>query len=313
MKSHIEYDLANAVSADAVLETTLVKKTPWFSYGILAALAIIWGSSFILMKKALVHLTWQEVGAMRIFSAFVFLLPVMFTRYKLPQRKHWPYILLSGLMGSFVPAFLFAIAGLHLSSAISGSLNALSPLFTLVVGAMFFNIKTRPIAIVGVILGLFGALALSLNNPGDLSINAYAYLVVFATLCYAVNLNLLKAKLSALDSVTISSLSLALVGSISGLYLAFGSSILQKMAHPAEGFMFAMLCVILLGVFGTAIGLILFNRLLKVSSPVVAASVTYIMPAVSVFWGVLDDERIQSYHYAGLALIFAGVLLVNKK
>ena len=313
MKNTIEADLANAITGDVLLEAPLAKVTPWTSFAILAALAIIWGSSFILMKKALVHLTWPEVGALRIFSAFVFLLPVMYSRIGLPNRRQWPYILLSGVMGSFVPAFLFAIAGKHLSSAISGSLNALSPLFTLVVGAMFFGIRTKPLAIAGIILGLFGALALSLNNPGDLSINAYAYLVVLATLCYAINLNLLKARLGELDSITISALSLMSVGVISGIYLAVGSPILSRFEHPAEGVYFAMLCVVLLGLFGTAVGLILFNRLLKVSSPVVAASVTYVMPAVSVFWGVLDGEHIQSYHYAGLALIFGGVLLVNKR
>jgi drug/metabolite transporter (DMT)-like permease len=289
--------------------------SPWVSYLIVAALALIWGSSFILMKKGLVYYSAIEVGAFRITVAMLFLLPIALPRIKKVPKNKWGLLALSGLLGSFIPAFLFAVAGQHLTSAVSGSLNALAPLFTLLVGYLVFKTRVNTLQFWGIMIGLIGALALSMSRatPGAaFELNAWALLIVLATLMYAINLNSLKHNLPELDSLTISSVSMLTVGPFAMGYLLLGTPFLTHLqAGPAA--YGPTTAIVVLGIFGTAIGLILFNRLLKYTSAVVASSVTYLMPAVAVGWGLVDGERILLPHYLGLACIFVGVLLVNRK
>ncbi len=284
MKKELIEEVANAASGGAVLDPQIDEQgpdhgtmRPWVALSILLGLALIWGSSFILMKKGLKVFTPLEVANLRIFTAFCALIPFAIPRIKEIPGKSWKYILLSGFTGSYIPAFLFSWAGVHLSSAVSGSLNALSPLFTVLVGIAFFGIGISRLGFVGIMIGLAGALALCLSRAsatGGFVLDAWALPVVAATIMYAINLNLIKVNLKEVNSLTISSVSICCIGLVAGIVLFGFTDFTHKFATAPEGFWFAFGCVVTLGLFGTAISLVIYNRLIKFTSPVVASSVT---------------------------------------
>jgi drug/metabolite transporter (DMT)-like permease len=122
-----------------------------------------------------------------------------------------------------------------------------------------------------------------------------------------------KRHLKNVPPLSISALSLFFVGLLSAFFLYYDGNLIGHLSAGETRYYQPVLYVVLLGILGTAIGLVLFNRLLKTADPVVASSVTYLIPAVAVGWGLLDGEQIYGIHYVGLSLIFIGVVLVNRK
>lgn len=288
------------------------KKQNLLAWGLLLVLAAIWGSSFILIKKALLVYSAGEVGALRIVSAYLFLLPLALSSFKKIRRKHWAVLISVGFVGSLIPSFLFATAQTRIPSSVAGILNALTPLFTLILGALLFAQQVVARKFAGVILGFLGCgILIFAGSSGNIGFNAYALLVVLATLFYSINLNLIKFKLAELNARTITSLSLFLVGPVATIYLLFFTGFTGKIG-VIEGSYPALGAVALLGILGTAIALILFNQLVKITSPLFTSSVTYIIPIVAVVWGLIDDERLYSGHYLGMIFIITGVYLANK-
>lgn len=281
---------------------------------LLIVLALIWGTSFILMKKGLKVFSAGEVGAIRVVAASLFLLPFAFSGIKDLQRHHYVKLLFSGLMGIFIPAFLFATAQTKMGSAITGILNSLTPMFTLIIGVLLFNQKFVTRSLLGIIIGLGGtALLITSRVEGELGgINVFALLVILACVCYGINVNFIKNKISDLKSLTITSISLVLIGPIAFVYLLGFTDFTNKLSStPASWEAFGYL--VLLGLMSTAIATILFNRLIKISTPIFASSITYLIPVVAVMWGLLDGEQLSGGHFAGMAAIFGGVYLANKK
>ncbi len=277
-------------------------------------LALIWGSSFILIKQGLKVFSPDQVGALRVSSAFLFLIPSALSRIKDLKNHHFPTLFFSGMLGIFIPAFLFAFAQTHMSSSVAGIMNTLTPMFTMVIGVLLFSQRFRAIAIVGIVLGFGGTVLLILSREGGqiTGINYYALLIVLACLCYGMNLNYIKFKIADLRALTITSISVVLIGPFALIYLlGFTDFITQLQTAPGgwEAFGF----ILLLGMMGTAIATILFNRLVKISTPLFASSVTYIIPIVAVMWGVLDNEKLVAGHIIGMVAIVAGVYLANRK
>ncbi len=288
------------------------KKQQWVPWLILFGLMLTWGSSFILIKKALLSFTGTEVGLLRIVLTFLFLLPFSFRVVKTVGRRHfWP-LLVSGIIGSVVPALLFAIAETRIESGLAGTLNSLTPLFTLVVGLLFFGFTTRWVNVTGVFIGLAGAGGLMVSaSGGHLGGDFwYAFLVVIASVCYAVNVNLVKKFFVGLDSMQITVLTFLYIGIPALIYILFFTRVpLLLYAHPASWAGMGYLAV-LSGV-GTGLALIAFNKLIKLSSPVFASSVTYVIPIVAIMWGVLDGEKFTWAYFFWMLLILGGVFLVN--
>lgn len=291
----------------------MIKQTNATAWTLLLVLAMIWGSSFILIKRGLDVFSAGEVGALRIISAAFFLFPVAIANLKHLNRRHWILLLTIGLVGSFMPAFLFAKAQTNLPSSVAGIINALTPLFTMVIGALFFTQKITTKTVVGLIVGLCGTVALILAGSGESlsELNFYGLYVVLATIFYGVNLNLIKFKLSDLTARTITSMSLMIVSPLALIYLISFTDFTQKM-QTADGVWMAFGAIMTLGVLGTAIALLLFNQLVKISSPIFTSSVTYIIPVVAVVWGIIDGEQLYPGHYIGLTLIIVGVYLSNR-
>ena len=279
---------------------------------LLLATTLIWGTSFILIKKAGQVFLPLEVGALRIVFGFIFLLPAFLLQRKLLPKKMWHWILLSGLLGSFIPSLLFAWAGSKIDSSLSGMLNATTPLFTVLIGIVFFKQKFSGRQWTGIIAGLAGALSLGLLQPHGIEVNAFVLPVVLATLLYALNVNLLKSKFSNVPPLALSAATIVAVGP-AALVLLLGFTDFTTRLFTLPGALQAIGYVAILGIFSTAIALVLFNRLIQIAGPLVASSVTYMMPVVSVMWGMIDGEPMGAGRIFGLLGILAGVYLVNRK
>jgi len=266
------------------------------------------------MKKGLVVFSPPELGALRVATAALFLAPIALTKLRGLGMNHLGKLLTSGLLGIFFPAFLFAFAQTRLSSSVAGILNTLTPIFTLVIGVIAFGQLFRRQAIVGIAAGLAGSfLLVTANTNGSVSgVNAYAFLVILACVFYATNLNFIKYRITDLDAITITSVSLLLIGPVAILYLVGFTPFIPTMQN-APGAWEAFGYVALLGFMGTSLATVLFNKLVKISTPLYTSSVTYLIPVVAVFWGVVDGERLLPGHLIGMVAIVSGVYLANRK
>jgi drug/metabolite transporter (DMT)-like permease len=281
---------------------------------LLIILTLIWGTSFILIKQGLKVFAPNEVGALRVTAAGLFLLPFAFVRIKELTKDNYWKLFLSGMMGIFIPSFLFATAQTRMDSSVAGMLNTLTPIFTLLVGSIIFKQKFKNLAVVGILLGFVGAIVLMFARSGGAlgSINVFALLIVIACIFYACNLNFIKYKITDLNALTITSISVLLISPLAIIYLLGFTEFTTKLG-TMDGAWKACGFVVLLGVMSTAIATFLFNRLVKISTPIFASSVTYLMPVVAVGWGLLDGEALGPGHFIGMTAVIAGVYLSNRK
>lgn len=289
-------------------------KVSLLAWSILAGLALIWGTSFILIKRGLEVFSSDEVGALRIVITFLVLSPLALTRIRRVRREDWKYLTIVGVIGSGAPAFLFAAAQRGIDSSLAGILNSLTPLFTVIVGMSFFSLRIKWFNILGVLIGLTGAIGLISISGGrsfDFNFN-YAIFVIIATICYATNVNLVKFKLREVDPLTITSFSFLMIGLPVLLYLIIFTDFPAQLSDDKQA-LSGLGYVTILAVMGTAFALIAFNKLVKIASPVFASSVTYLIPLVAVFWGFIDGEEFGWNYIAWMILILTGVFLVNKK
>jgi drug/metabolite transporter (DMT)-like permease len=283
------------------------------AYLLIVILAVIWGSSFILIKRGLIVYSPVQVGALRIFVSFLCLLPFIINRFRSIEPSRWKFLAITGLFGNGIPSVLFPLAETRISSALAGILNSLTPVFTLIVGMIWFGMKAGPGRLWGLFLGLLGAVLLISGQPGGIRLDGpvvYALYVVLACMCYALSVNVLRNKLSTVDSLRTTGFALMFAGVPMGVILFSGDFIRRTSTHPQA--LYSMSCIILLGLFSTAISTVLFNRLIKMSNALAASSVTYLIPIVATLWGVLDGEIFHWYDIAGLAGIVFGVYLVNR-
>lgn len=281
---------------------------------LLIILTLIWGTSFILIKQGLKIFAPDEVGALRVASAALFLLPAALVRIKELSKDNYWKLFLSGMMGIFVPAFLFATAQTRIDSSVAGMLNTLTPIFTLLIGAIIFQQKFKRLSVVGILLGFLGAVLLMFARSGGSlgAINVFALLILIACILYGSNLNFIKYKITDLKALTITSISLLLISPLAVIYL-FGFTDFVTKVQTVDGAWRAFGFIVLLGIMSTAIATFLFNRLVKISTPIFASSVTYLMPIVAVGWGLLDGESLGIGHFIGMAAVIVGVYLSNRK
>jgi drug/metabolite transporter (DMT)-like permease len=283
------------------------------AWALLILLSLIWGSSFILMKKGLVSFTPGQVAGIRILSAALFLLPVAIRNLPEISKKHIIPLTASGILGSLLPAFLFATAQTRINSSISGVLNGLTPIFTIIAGALFFRSKLTWRSFAGVIIGFIGMVILiTAGSKGVFwNVNSYAFLIVLATMFYGININIINSRLRDLKSAHIISFSLMIIGPFALIYLLIDSGIPQIL-HNDSNATLSLLALVTLGVFGTAVAYMLFNKMLKITDPVFSSSVTYLIPVVAILWGLLDGEKLFLKHYLGIIIIIIGVFIANR-
>ncbi|MBC7864981.1 MAG: DMT family transporter, partial [Bacteroidia bacterium] len=253
---------------------------PLFSWLILIALALVWGSSFMLMKQGMKVFSAEEVAGLRIVMASVFLLPFLIKHGKVKIKKYWPAILVMGMFGNLFPAFLFTAAENGISSSLTGMLNALTPLFTILIAVLIFKSKTNLLQFIGILIGFGGAVLLMYFNEDKTHHEnglRFCLMVAAATLCYAISVNVIRRYLSDLSSVTATVWSFTFIGPMALAYLFLRTDFIQTIqlnanALPALGY------ISILGVVGSSLSVIAFNYLIIKSGAVFASSVTYLIP-----------------------------------
>ncbi|MFL2638667.1 MAG: DMT family transporter [Flavobacteriaceae bacterium] len=279
----------------------------------LIVLSFIWGSSYILIKKGLIGFTPLQLGSIRIIiTAFVLFVFGFNSLKKIPKNK-WKWILATGYIGSFFPSFLFAFAQTEIDSGVSAILNSLTPLATLVIGLLFFKFLIDTKQIAGILIGLIGSFLLiyqgSSINPHQNFL--FVGFILIASILYAISLNLLKAHLQDVSATGIA------VGNFlciipPAVIILFLTDLKINDFKFDNDIQISLIYVVILSIFGSAFAKVLFNKLVQISSPIFASSITYTLPVVAIMWGLLDGETISLGQFFSTGLILVGVFLANK-
>jgi drug/metabolite transporter (DMT)-like permease len=288
-------------------------------YVYLIVLSLIWGSSFILIKKALggengdLVLQPLQLGAVRTMISGIILIAIGWKSFAATDKKDWPWLAVSGLLGTFFPAFLFAYAQTEIDSAISAILNSTVPLISLIMGAVIFGISFSRNQFIGVIVGLAGAIGLVIagmeNNPDQNYL--FAGLILIACVCYASNVNIIKKYLQNIKPLAIATGNFIFIVPLAIIvfFSSDGNSIEFTDSRVQESFLY----IIVLCLFGTVAAKIMFNKLVQMTSPVFATSVTYLMPVIGLTWGVLDGESFNLWQGIATGVIIFAVVLVTRE
>jgi drug/metabolite transporter (DMT)-like permease len=279
----------------------------------LISLSLIWGTSFILIKKALIGLTPIQLGSLRIIFSSIIIFIFAWNTLKLINKKEWKWIIISAFLGSFFPAFLFAFAETEIDSSVASILNSLVPLNTVIIGVIVFKIASSKKQIIGVVVGLIGTYLLI---DGGIQLNPdqnylYAGLVILCSFLYGFNVNIIKKYLNDIPAVTIAAGHFSVIFIPAIIIFSFSGFNVDQVYDPIT--LKSIGYVLILSAFGTALAKVLFNKLVQISTAVFASSVTYSLLIVSLFWGILDGELFSFNQLMATALIVLGVLLSSRK
>ena len=282
-------------------------------WGTLIILSVIWGSSYILIKKGLTGLTPVQLGSLRVIITTILIAPLGYNKIKHIPKNKMKWVAVSAFVGSFFPAYLFAFAETEISSSVTAVMVSLTPLFTLLISVIIFGEELLKKQVIGVIIGFLGIVVLINNELLSSSFNLlYVMFIVLAAFCYAVNANLLKYKLPnipALGIVFMSFLFMFIPAFIVLFFSEFPFSDFTSDPLILESIVY----IVILALFGTAIAKVMYIKLLAISTPVFSVSTTYLMPVVAIFWGLLDGEEFKLTQFIGTSIILIGVYLVTKK
>lgn len=275
----------------------------WVFLGILS---LIWGTSYILMKKGLESFTTYQIASLRVIISTIALLPIAISNLPRLNKDNLKSLLMIGFLGSGIPSFLFPLAETRIDSSLAGMLNSLSPVFTLVIGLMFYAQRVIRSQIAGIFLGLVGAIGLLYSD--SFTFNHYGLFVVLAAFLGGISSNEV-SKVQGLNSLQITSLAFIIM--FPAAVILFLSTDYHA-AFETENWLRNLGYISILAVLGSAIANTIFYFLVRETSPVFAAMVTYFIPIVATFWGLADGERLSSLVIPSMLLIFCGVYLVNR-
>ena len=298
------------LSLTSMNQKTEITLASWLQ---LFILGVIWGSSFILIKRSLVGLSPVEVASFRIAIACVALMPFVIAQFSNIEWKKWYKFLFVGLTTTGIPSFCFAFAQTHVDSATAGILNALTPIFTLLISVWLFNARFEWGKLAGVLIGFVGAGLLVYNAGGGVQgSNAwYSLLILLATICYGFNANAVKQFFPSTSSVTVSAVAFVMVGFPALLYLIFSGSLIHAFqntaSHPS------LMAVALLSLLCTVLANIVFYRLIQHTNAVFGSSVTFLIPVVASLWGLFDGEDFGIYHVISMFSILIALLIIRRK
>ncbi len=287
------------------------KKQKWL---FLCLLSVIWGSSFILIKKGLIGLTAFQLGSVRIIFTSLFLFVIGFKSVKKIKPKHYKPIIVSAFLGTFIPVYMFALAETEIDSAIVSILNSLTPLNTLLFGFLFFKMIFTKKQLLGVFVGLSGTLLLIISganlNPNQNYL--FSGFVLIASVCYAFNVSVIKRYLQDLNAMSIAVGNFAVI-CIPAFVVLISTNFFNNKVINSSVVQTSLLYMVLLAIFGTGVAKVMFNRLVQISTPIFSSSVTYTIPLVALMWGVLDGEKLNFIQIIAAIIILIGVFLSNRK
>lgn len=273
---------------------------------IIALLSLIWGTSYILMKKGLESFSTFQIGSIRIIISFVCLLPVAIRNLPKLNRSNILSVVIIGFFGSGIPAFLFPLAQTRIDSSLAGMLNTLSPVFTLVIGILFYRQKVIRSQVAGVFLGLVGAAGLLYS--GSFTFNFYGLFVVLATLLYGISSNEV-SKVQGINGLQLTALAFFILSPFAIAILLFTDI---RAATETANWLHNLGFIAILSIFGSAIAVALFYLLIRDTSPVFASMTTYFIPIIATMWGILDGEQMKSSILVSVLIILVGVYLINR-
>ena len=277
-------------------------------------LSLIWGSSFILIKKALEGLTIYQLGAMRTIITGLFLFAAGYNKLNGISKTEWKWLAITGFLGSFFPAFLFAIAGTEIDSAVISILNSLTPLNTILLGFAVFKITSTKRQVLGVIVGFIGTVLL-ICKSADLNPNQnylFAGFVILSTVMYAANVNIIKRHLQNLHPLSIATGNYVIIF-IPAIVVLLFTNFFSTATFQNPELKMAMVYITILSFFGTALAKVLYNKLVQMATPVFASSVTFLMPIVAFLWGFLDGETFGILQIFASLIILLGVYLSHRR
>ena len=288
------------------------KSTKVVNWLLLIACALIWGFSYFLIKHALMGFEPIQVADLRMLSGGLALLPFIFLAFKKIPFDKYLFVFICALIGSGIPIYLYPLAETHISSSVVGIINSLTPLCTYIIGILFFRLPNKRLKLIGVLIGLLGAVSLFVFKPAS-ALNAdffYLCVALIVPFMYGLSSNILKKHLMGIPSLPLTAMMYFML-LIPSIPLFFVTSIPQQIATHVEA-KEALPYALLLGVFGTAVAMSLFNMLIQRVNIMFAASVTYLMPIVAIIIGLIEKENIGWHEYLGLGLILGGVILINR-
>lgn len=281
------------------------------NWGIFILLSFIWGSSFILMKYSRQELTATQIAGIRIFSAGLVFLPFAIFHLKDIPRNKLGYVLLTGVLGNLLPAFLFASAISNgLDSSLAAILNSLTPICVIVTGLLLFKSKISSQKFWGVMVGFIGLCILFAIKGIYFTNLKYALYVILGTFLYGINVNVVSRFLKGVHPVKAALVSLGFLTLPTAIIL-YLTGILD-LSFDEQPLQLALGASIILGVVASAIATALFYVLVSRAGGLFASLVTYGIPLVAIIWGLIDGEDITVLQVGCLGIILGGVYLANK-
>ena len=286
------------------------EKQKWI---LLIALSVIWGSSFILIKKSLDHFSPYEVGALRVLISGIVLMPFAISKIRQFPKRNLKWLILVALSGSFVPMFLFPMAETEISSSIAGIINSMMPIFVILVGSLVWKFSTNKRQLLGVLISFTGACILALGSGESGEIKIYPILLLLlATLLYAISTTTVKSKLYDVPAILMSAYVFSFVLFLPSLVALVFSGFFSHFSFDA-GNLTGLGFVAMLSIIGTGLAMMMNFKLLSISTPLFASTVTLLMPIVAIIWGILDGETLTVMQSIGALIILAGLIFLRSR
>ena len=280
---------------------------------LLIALSVIWGSSFIFIKKSLEHFNPYEVGALRVLISGIVLMPFAISKIKLFPKQHWKWLVIAAVTGSFIPMFLFPMAETEISSSIAGIINSMMPIFVIMVGSLVWKFSTTKRQLLGVLISFSGACILALGSGESGEIKIYPILLLLlAVLLYAISTTTIKSKLHTVPAILMSAYVFSLILFLPSLIALVFSGFFRDLTWN-QGTLEGLGFVAMLSIIGTGLAMMMNYKLLSISTPLFASTVTLLMPIVAIVWGILDGEKLTTQQSIGALVIMAGLIFLRSK
>ncbi|MGK0288871.1 MAG: drug/metabolite transporter (DMT)-like permease [bacterium] len=280
------------------------------NYIFFSVICFLWGSSFILMKKASLVFGAISISNLRVVGGAVALLLIMLFAKQAWQlgKKHLRIVLLIGFLGNALPFTLQPYLIQKNGSVFVAMMVCLVPLFTVLISMFFLGKKSSKQQLIG-ILGGFLCLLLLLGEGLSRNFTAVNLLLnITIPLCYAISNVCIKHYLEEIPPLQLTFALLFVAGVITLPFsLEFGTIDINQYVP------LAVFSVLVLGVLGTGIAAYLFLTLIQKDGPLFAGMVTYVIPVIAIVWGWLDSEKITSIQLISMAGIIFSVFLVQSK
>ena len=273
--------------------------------------ALVWGASFLFIKKGLVTFSANDTMAIRLVLTSLFLVPVMCLYWKRLNKKHILPLVLSAILGNSLPQLLYTIAQQHIPSSLAGMLNSMMPLFALIWAITLFGEKVKTIHVVGLLVGFVGVIGLAFKDSLHFE-QSYVFgfvLIIFANVCYGIIINIVKKRLHDLDGLSIVAFTFMFLGPLAAGYMCC-VDVSHYVYNPH--FTMSLVSIGLMSLLGNVLAASVFNILMKFVSTVFAAATMYIVPVFAIMWGSFDGEHIVFIQLVWTLVVLLGVYLVNR-